>query len=219
MNAAVLDAVSAAVQAKLCGIDASHDFSHVRRVAALGARLAAAEGADAFVVRLACLLHDVDDVKYSGDDEAAYPSIRAILCAAGAAEELQERVCCIVRGVSFHGELGQAPALLDVETRCVQDADRLDALGAVGIARCFTFGGARLRTLHDPSVSPRVGLTKEEYLRSGQTQTTINHFYEKLLLLKGLMKTPTGQGIAETRHAFMEAYLEQFLREWDGTDT
>lgn len=213
---ALIDAVSAAVQSKLSGIDASHDFSHVSRVAALGARLAAAEGADADVVLLACLLHDVDDFKYSGDDEAAYPTIRGILSAAGAGNEMQERICSVVRAVSFHGELGHAPTGLDVESRCVQDADRLDALGAVGIARCFTFGGARLRTLHDPAVAPAMGLTKEEYMRSGRTQTTINHFYEKLLLLKARMKTPTGRALAESRHAFMEAYLAQFLREWDG---
>ena len=174
--------------------------------------------ADVRVVRVAALCHDLEDWKYSGSDEAAYPVIRELLENAGLGA-LADRVCSIVRGVSFHGELGaSAGAPLDLETAVVQDADRLDALGAIGIARAFTFGGVRGRPLHDPSVPPSPGLSKEEYMRSGRQQTTVNHFYEKLLLLKGMMKTETGRALAERRHAVMETYLAQFRAEWDGAD-
>ena len=185
------------------------------RVERTALRLAAAEGADAQVVQLSALLHDVDDWKYCGDDEAAYPTIRAILSSAGWEAGLAERVCTVVRGVSFHGELG-GKVETDLVTACVQDADRLDAIGAVGIARCFTYGGAKNRVLYDPAVPPAVGLSKQEYMASGRTQTTLNHFHEKLLLLRGMMKTASGRAMAEHRHAVTAAFVDEFYAEWSG---
>jgi uncharacterized protein len=215
---ACVEHLRAAVRARLAGMDASHDMAHIERVERLAVRIAEAERvADVRVVRVAALCHDLEDWKYSGSDEAAYPVIRELLANAGLAE-LSERVCDVVKNVSFHGELGGAGAPLDLESAVVQDADRLDALGAIGIARAFTFGGARGRPLHNPSVPPSLGLSKEEYMRSGREQTTVNHFYEKLLLLRGMMKTATGRALAEKRHAVMEAYLRQFRAEWDGAD-
>jgi len=212
-----VDAVRAAVRNHLHGIDASHDYEHVARVERLGLRLAASEGADATLVQLACLLHDVEDSKYNGgDDAAAHLVIRAILLSAGYSEAVNERVCAIIAGVSFHGELGSAPRQLDRETACVQDADRLDALGAIGIARAFTYGGAKGRVLHDPSVPPVVGISKAEYTAQDRRQTTLNHFHEKLFLLRDLMKTMSGRAMAEGRHRVMLDYVKRFEAEWDG---
>jgi uncharacterized protein len=248
---AALARVRSLVRARSLGVDASHDFAHVARVETLGARLAEAEGlaADAAArVRLACVLHDVEDHKYraDGDDEAAYPVIRALLAEAGLADAaLQERVCAIVRGVSFHGELASAaPAALtaaaaaegtvpaaaagpevDAETACVRDADRLDAIGAVGIARCFTFGGARGRALYDtdalgaplaPAGAGAAPPSREEYMRAGRNASTRAHFDEKLLLLKGLMRTRAGRAAAERRHAVMVDFLDAFDAEVRG---
>jgi uncharacterized protein len=257
-----LAAVMRLVAARSHGVDASHDFTHVQRVAAMAARLAREEGvleARALLrISLAALLHDVEDHKYGGDEEGM-PVVRAILSEAGfggasggsddgstgaggdggslrdagsgvVAGDLEpgdvERVLATIRKVSFHGELAAAAAggsgdgggggMLDVEAACVQDADRLDAIGAVGIARCFTFGGARGRVLHDPAVPPAVGMTREEYTRAGRQQTTLNHFHEKLLLLKDKMKTAAGRRIAEQRHAVTAAFVEQFEAEWRG---
>ncbi len=198
-------------------------------------------GAALVRVELAALLHDVDDYKYSGSDECSERAVRAILReeatellgGEGPAASEADRIVAIIDGVSFHGELaGAASAAPDLETACVQDADRLDAIGAIGIARCFTFGGARGRALHDPAeVEPylrqRGGdgaeapqLTREAYMaRSGGAKggATLTHFYEKLLTLKGRMKTASGRKVAEGRHAVLEAFVEQFLAEWDAT--
>jgi uncharacterized protein len=258
---ACLARVRALVRARSLGVDASHDFAHVARVEALGARLAAAEGraGDAAAlarVRLACLLHDVEDYKYraDGDDDAAFPVIRALLAEAGVADTaLQARVCDIVRGVSFHGELASAAASVsasasasasasgaaaapaaapapadadaDVEAACVRDADRLDAIGAVGIARCFTFGGARGRALYAtdalgaplaPAGAAGAPPSREEYMRAGKDAATRTHFDEKLLLLKSLMRTRAGRAMAEQRHAVMVCFLEAFDAEVRG---
>jgi uncharacterized protein len=220
---ALVAAAEAAVRAALAANDASHDFDHIDRVRKVALTLAAAEGvADAetlVVIELGALLHDLADWKYSGSDSASADAARTVLTDAGASPAVIARVLDIVNGVSFSTELaaGAGAPLPPLEVRLVQDADRLDAIGAVGIARCFTFGGAKHRPLHDPAVPPLgAGLSKEAYRDPARVHTSINHFHEKLLTLKDRMKTPAGAAMAAQRHAFMEAFLAQFLAEWDG---
>ena len=213
----------AAVRSALQGMDASHDFAHIDRVRRVALSLAAGEGvtdaATLLVVELGALLHDVADWKYSGSDTASGESAARILAAAGAEAPLAARVQAVIAGVGFSSELltGSSGGPLPLEVALVQDADRLDAIGAIGIARCFTYGGAKRRPLHDPAVPP----LNDAALRSGgyrdphRVNTTINHFHEKLLTLKGRMKTRAGARLAEGRHAFLETFLEQFVGEWD----
>ncbi|PNW83535.1 hypothetical protein CHLRE_05g234647v5 [Chlamydomonas reinhardtii] len=227
VSPAVVAAAEAYVRKELAATDASHDFAHIQRVRANARNLAQLEGlsADATcLVDLAALLHDVRDWKYSGSDGATAEAVQAFLADQGVAPDTAQRVLYIISRVGFKEELAAGgaaeapPVAVDLaqEAAIVQDADRLDAIGAIGIARCFTFGGAKHRVLHDPEVPPRDQLSKEQYMTGGEKSTTINHFYEKLLKLKGLMKTPAGRRIAEQRHAFMESYLTQFHDEWAG---
>jgi uncharacterized protein len=170
------------------------------------------------VVELAALLHDVKDWKYSGSETAGADAVRAFLESRGCARELIERVVHVVAHVGFKNELGRAAGQqlqLTPELAVVQDADRLDAIGAIGIARCFTFGGARNRAIYDPARAPERNLTKEAYAAQ-RDAPSINHFFEKLLRLKELMKSEAGRRRAEARHAFMEAYLKQFFAEVAG---
>ncbi|GIL44203.1 hypothetical protein Vafri_1622 [Volvox africanus] len=224
---AVIVAAEDFVRHELAAMDASHDFAHIQRVRANARSLSAMEGLDAeatALVDLAALLHDVRDWKYSGSDDATTRAVTAFLTDQGLDLETINRLVFIISRVGFKEELAgangsgtapQAPAL-SLEAAIVQDADRLDAIGAIGIARCFTFGGAKHRVLYDPDVPPRDGLSKEQYMAGGAQVTTINHFYEKLLKLKGMMKTSAGSRIAAGRHAFMEQYLQQFHDEWNG---
>ncbi|KAF5843085.1 hypothetical protein DUNSADRAFT_2698 [Dunaliella salina] len=206
-------------QLKANAMDASHDWDHVLRVRNMAKKLAAEEGLDAStiaVIDLAATLHDVQDYKYSGSATATAISVKAFLTEQEAPDDLIERVLSIISSVGFKDELGrQAGHDLSPEQACVQDADRLDAIGAIGIARCFTFGGHFRRKLYDPQIPPRLNLTKEQYMATKDQATTINHFPEKLLKLKGMMKTASGRRIAEGRHACMEQFLEQFYAEYD----
>jgi uncharacterized protein len=223
-----MEIVRKLVSSKLRGIDASHDYSHVERVEKLGVRIALVEGIDndneLLIIRLACLLHDIEDYKYrdDNDDNAAFPIIRLILTEAGFNESsLQERVCNVIKNVSFHTEIKKSTTEsrpLDLVSACVQDADRLDAIGAIGIARCFTYGGAKHRILYDPNQLPvkELDLLKNDYTKKERNATTINHFHEKLLLLAGMMKTKEGKRIAENRHQVMIDFLEEFQEEWLG---
>ncbi|GLC65742.1 hypothetical protein PLESTF_000335100 [Pleodorina starrii] len=223
----VIAAAEDFVRGELAAMDASHDFAHIQRVRANARNLAQLEGLSAeatSLVDLAALLHDVRDWKYSGSDDATAQAVTAFLTSQGLDSETISRLTYIISRVGFKEELAAAgatpaaavPAALSLEAAIVQDADRLDAIGAIGIARCFTFGGAKHRVLHDPDVPPREGLSKEQYMAGSDKATTINHFYEKLLKLKGLMKTAAGARIAEGRHVFMEQYLQQFHEEWAG---
>ncbi|KAK9845817.1 hypothetical protein WJX81_003221 [Elliptochloris bilobata] len=199
-----------------------HDWWHIARVRSLALRLANLEGlpADALeAVELAALLHDVNDWKYAreGQDLLTAPNaIQDCLETAGAAPDLTARVLAIVAGVGFKDELGALQRAVSPELAVVQDADRLDALGAVGIARCFTYGGRFRRPLHDPGVLPRESLTREAYTDARCQQTTINHFHEKLLRLQGMMKTACGRRMAEQRTAYMREFLQRFDSEWRG---
>lgn len=190
-----------------------HDFDHTLRVFRLAERIAQQEGADVDTVRLAALLHDVDDRKLSPETWENLDRARAFLTEQGLGEARTETICRIIRGVAFKGTDSVVPATL--EGRCVQDADRLDALGAIGIARAFAFGGSRGRKMYDPEQLPKTDMDAAAYT-ANTDGTTVNHFYEKLFLLEGMMTTDTGRSLARQRHVFMERYLDQFLREWNG---
>lgn len=203
------------VKQQLKDAEGGHDWFHIERVYKNAKLIAAGEkDANILVVELGALLHDIADSKFHNGDENVGPKVaREFLEDQEAEPEIIEHVEQIIRNVSFKGgnvSLDFSSKELDI----VQDADRLDALGAIGIARTFNYGGFKGRTLYDPEIKPALNMTKEEYKRS--TAPTINHFYEKLLLLKERMNTETGKKIAIERHQFMENYLKQFYAEWEG---
>ncbi|GMP92566.1 hypothetical protein CsSME_00042732 [Camellia sinensis var. sinensis] len=200
--------------------DASHDASHVFRVRDLALSLALEEGLSSSpdsmeIVELAALLHDIGDYKYMRDPSEE-KIVEEFLEAENVEGSKKIKILSIIKGMGFKDEIGgQVDSKHSIEFGVVQDADRLDAIGAIGIARCFTFGGSRSSVLHDPSIQPRSDLSKEQYIKKDK-QTTVNHFHEKLLKLKDLMKTKAGQRRAEKRHKFMEDFLKEFYEEWDG---
>lgn len=202
------------------GNDASHDASHVWRVRDLALSLAREEGLasnpDSMeIVELAALLHDIGDYKYLRDPSEE-KIVENFLEDEGLEESKKMRILNVIKKMGFKDEIaGLANGEFSPEFGVVQDADRLDAIGAIGIARCFTFGGSRNRVLHDPAIKPRSDVCKEQYMKKDE-QTTVNHFHEKLLKLKDLMKTEAGRRRAEKRHKFMEEYLKEFYEEWDG---
>lgn len=189
-----------------------HDYFHTLRVYKMAVKLAEQEGADLAIVRLAALLHDVDDVKLSSETHINKDRAVGFLREHGASENMINAICDIIESVSFKGSDSTVPET--IEGKCVQDADRLDALGAVGIARAFAYGGSHHRIMHDPEVKPAENMNGEQY--QNHCGTTVNHFYEKLFLLKDLMNTHTAKRIAEHREDYMRRYLAEFLEEWDG---
>jgi uncharacterized protein len=196
----------------LTGESSGHDWWHIARVRALARTIAAAEVADTFICEMAALLHDIADPKIAGTWEAGVARVRDWLSAHDLATTQCEHILEIIETISFAG--GSKPTPRTLEGRVVQDADRLDAIGAIGVARAFAYGGAHGRILYDPAVAPRESMTADEY-RSHATPT-INHFYEKLLLLKERMNTAYARKLAEQRHQFMQSFLDEFYAEWDG---
>jgi uncharacterized protein len=210
----LIERAAAHVRAAMSGESSGHDWWHIERVWRLARRIGEAEGADMQVVELAALLHDLGDHKFHGGDLTAAPRIAADwLREAGADAALIEHVAEIIGTLSFKGA-GVPTPMRTLEGQVVQDADRLDAIGAIGIARTFAYGGWKGQAMHDPEQPPTLHGSFDDYGR-GRT-TTVNHFYEKLLLLKDRMNTPTARRMAEARHAYMEGFLQQFLTEWDG---
>ena len=187
--------------------DASHDYSHIKRVMKNAEEILLKESAaDKKIVRLAVLLHDIDDVKYHSEDN---PSASEIMSKSGVNLELASQVLSCIESVSFSG--GNAKELTSLEGSIVRDADRLDAIGAIGIARTFAFGGAKGRKIYDTDEIIRENMSETEYRERGTASLT--HFHEKLLLLKELMVTKEGKRIAENRHAFMLSFLKQLDKE------
>ncbi len=203
------------VRELLAGDASGHDWWHIERVRRMALRLAREEGADRHVVELAALLHDVGDWKSSGDPHAGAQHARAWLGSLGVGREVVEHVAEIVDTLSFKGA-AVPTAMRTLEGKVVQDADRLDALGAIGIARAFAYGGSKGRLLHDPDAPPVLHASFEQYRSAGGA--TLAHFHEKLFLLRDRMNTATARRIADERHAYMEEFVERFLREWEGTD-
>lgn len=196
------------------GEGSGHDWWHVYRVWKNAIHIGKQESVDIFVVELAALLHDVADWKFhDGNDEIGPQVAKDWLESLSVDEKVISHVCQIIKDISFKGA-GVVTAMKTTEGMVVQDADRLDALGAIGIARTFAYGGSKNREMYNPDINPEMHTSFEQYKNS--QGTSINHFYEKLLLLKELMNTATAKQIAEKRHAVMEDYLNQFYREWEG---
>ncbi len=209
----ILSEAEAYVRTLFAGEASGHDVWHTLRVCRLAERIAQAEGADVGLCRLAALLHDVDDAKLFPETTAGQQHARDFLDAHGFSQEETDRICRMIAQVSFKGTDSEVPDSL--EGKCVQDADRLDAIGAIGIARAFAFGGSRGRSIYEPDTQPRLGMDEAAYRASGSC--TIHHFDEKLLLLRDMMNTPTARALAEGRHRVMEDFLREFYAEWEGT--
>ncbi len=199
---------------KIFAADCSgHDYHHAMRVYRLSMKIAENENADMLIVQLAALLHDADDVKLSPETHETKKNAVDFMRRNEITDEVIDSVCKIIDEVSFAGIDSVVPST--IEGKCVQDADRLDAMGAIGIARVFAYGGNKGRKIYDPNIKPQPNMNKEEY-RQNQNSTSINHFYEKLLLLKDMMNTETARKMAEHRQAVMEKYLAEFMAEWEG---
>ncbi len=202
------------VKETLRGSESGHDWWHIQRVYNNARHIATQENADMLIVELGALLHDIADSKFHGGDENIGPQkARLFLQSLPVDEPIISHVEKIIRNISFKGGNEQA-TFASSELHAVQDADRLDALGAIGIARAFNYGGFKNRELYNPGIRPNLNMTKDEYKNSAAP--TINHFYEKLLLLKDRMNTETGRKMAEQRHLFMLQYLDHFYDEWNG---
>lgn len=202
------------VKDKLKGAEGGHDWFHIQRVFKNTQLISKQENVNLFVVSLGALLHDIADSKFHDGDETVGPKVaRDFLDSLRVEKEVIDHVIKIIENISFKGgNINQEFKSLELDV--IQDADRLDAIGAIGIARCFNYGGFKDRALYDPEIAPDLNMSKEAYKSS--TAPTINHFYEKLLLLKNRMNTQTGKVLAIERHQFMEQFLEQFYKEWEG---
>ena len=202
------------VKNQLAHAEGGHDWFHIERVYKNALLIAEEEECDLTVVKLAALLHDIADSKFYGGDETVGPkTARTFLESQNVKEDIILHVIAIIENISFKGGNFEKK-FNSKELEIVQDADRLDAIGAIGIARTFNYGGFKNRPLYNPNIQPNMNMNKEEYKNS--ESPTLNHFYEKLLLLKDKMNTETGKKIAQKRHDFMVTFLSQFYAEWDG---
>ena len=216
-DAEIIEKTIAYVRQELENAEGGHDWFHIQRVFRNTLLIAKEEKVDVLTVSLAALLHDIADAKFHGGNEKVGPKkARAFLKTLGIRREVRNHVISIIRNVSYKNSLENRQEKFDSpELQVVQDADRLDALGAIGIAMAFSYGGYAGRKLYDPKIPPKPKMSKAEYKKN--TGPTINHFYEKLLLLRDLMHTDTGRKLAEHRHQFMLEYLEEFFQEWKGS--
>ena len=204
------------VKNQLAHAEGGHDWFHIERVYKNALLIAEEEECDITVVKLGALLHDIADSKFHGGDETVGPkTARTFLESQNVSEDIILHVIAIIENISFKGGNFEKK-FNSKELEIVQDADRLDALGAIGIARTFNYGGFKNRPLYNPNIQPNLNMSKEEYKNS--ESPTLNHFYEKLLLLKDKMNTETGKKIAQKRHDFMVTFLSQFYAEWDGQE-
>ncbi|WP_258097559.1 HD domain-containing protein [Marinoscillum pacificum] len=210
----IIQATITYVQTELAEAEGGHDWWHIERVWKSSKVIAKSEKVNLLIVELGALLHDIADSKfYDGDETIGPKKAAAFMESLNLEPSIIEHVVNIIQHISFKGG-NQTQAFKSPELDVVQDADRLDAIGAIGIARTFNYGGFKNRELYNPAIPPNLNMTKEEYKKS--TAPTINHFYEKLLLLKDRMNTETGKALAQRRHDFMETFLEEFYLEWDG---
>jgi uncharacterized protein len=210
----IISQTAAFVQSALNGAEAGHDWFHIERVWKNAKTMAAGEPVNMFIVELAALLHDIADAKFhDGNEEIGPDKARQFLQSLPVEEETITHVENIIRNISYKGGNFKT-TFSSPELAVVQDADRLDAMGAIGIARAFNYGGFKNRELYNPDIKPNLAMNKEAYKKT--TAPTINHFYEKLLLLKDRMNTKRGKQMAERRHKFMQEYLEEFFSEWEG---
>ncbi|HEU4496481.1 MAG TPA: HD domain-containing protein [Flavobacterium sp.] len=214
MNADLIENTISFVKKELENAEGGHDWFHIEKVYNSAMHISKNENCDKTIVALGALLHDIADSKFHGGDETVGPRVaREFLESQNVPEEIIIHVVNIIENISFKGGNFERK-FSSLELSVVQDADRLDAIGAVGIARCFNYGGFKNRPIYNPEIAPDLNMGKEEYKNS--VSPTINHFYEKLLLLKDRMNTASGKKIARERHVFMEKFLEQFFAECDG---
>ena len=210
----IIDKTILFVKDKLQNAEGGHDWFHIERVYKNAISIAETETCDLTVVKLGALLHDIADSKFhDGDEEIGPQKARNYLESQKVSEEIIKHVIQIIENISFKGGNFEKQ-FTSKELEIVQDADRLDAMGAIGIARTFNYGGFKNRSIYNPNIPPKLNMSKEEYKKSDAP--TLNHFYEKLLLLKDKMNTETGKKLAQERHRFMELYLSQFYAEWEG---
>ena len=214
-NNQIIEATKTFVKTTLKDAEGGHDWFHTERVYNNALLISKGETVDELVVALGALLHDIADSKFNNGDYTVGPKIAGeFLMKQNVSTKVINHVIKIIENVSFSSNIDNASAFKSKELEVIQDADRLDALGAIGIARTFNYGGFKNRALYNPDIKPNLNLTKDEYKKS--TAPTINHFYEKLLLLKDKMNTKTGRKIAEERHNYMVDFLKQFYAEWHG---
>lgn len=212
----IIDNTILFVKQQLENAEGGHDWFHIERVYKNALLIAEGEDCDLTVVKLGALLHDIADSKFHGGDETVGPkTARTFLESQNVSEDVILHVIAIIENISFKGGNFEKK-FSSKELEIVQDADRLDAIGAIGIARTFNYGGFKNRPLYNPNIQPNMSMNKEEYKNS--ESPTLNHFYEKLLLLKDKMNTETGKKIAQKRHDFMITFLSQFYAEWDGQE-
>lgn len=210
MDESVFDHAREFVRDLFEGDSGGHDIWHTMRVHDLAVSICREEGGDIDLVRLAAILHDADDRKLFGDN--GYANARRFMDSEGIPADVQDAIVSMISQISFKGVDSVVPDTL--EGRIVQDADRMDAIGAIGIARAFAYGGSRGRQMHIPGEEPMVGMDAETYRRN--EGTTVNHFHEKLLLLREMMNTPTARRMADARHEYMLGFLAEFSAEWEG---
>lgn len=214
-NLNLIEKTKTFVKQELANAEGGHDWFHIERVYKNALLISKTESVNIVIVELAALLHDIADSKFHKGDETIGPQkAREFLFNQNVSSEIIEHVVNIIANMSFSKSLDKRSLFTSPELEVVQDADRLDAIGAIGIARCFNYGGFKNRALYNPEIKPNLNMSKAAYKTS--TAPTINHFYEKLLLLKDKMNTKTGKRIAEKRHKFMLQYLDQFYAEWEG---